>query len=415
VVVALGVTLGAPWYAVGRFVQRTETTAAAPQRAAEGPDRPGAIAWTRPARRALAGGGYAVVAEDVGGPGLRIAVLDAATGRERWAYRHSDAFVDARISPADGVLVLRRDRDGATRLLAFDLPTGRPLWTLSTDAQMLDDSTGFDEGARLLTAGVLLLQDGDDLVAVEPRTGARRWTRPGVACLGGTSAVRAAAGVLLLTGLCPSRTVTAVSAETGLPVWRAEVSATPVYTAGSGRPPLVVEGTVVLTVPDEEDEAGPDRLVALEATTGRVRWRADWRVGVLPAVAVGDLVVAVEAGGGTLTAVARDEESGRVAWRTSLGAVGKGVEWVAGSDAERLYLLSGASTGPVRVAVLTRGGQVAGAGSVPGCADPACTGAAVDLTGSTTVVASGGALVLLTAGGFRPVAAIADGAAYRER
>lgn len=413
VVVALGATLGAPWFADGRHVRRTETGAAAPADPDAGPARPGRVGWTRDVRRAYAGGGYAVVAEDVGGAGLRVAVLDAATGRERWAYRHTDAFVDARIDPADGVLVLRRDRDGAYRLLAFDLASGRPLWTMSTEAEPLDDSAGFDEDAQLLSPGVLLLREKESITALDPRTGARRWSRDGLACLGGTGVARAG-DVVVLTGLCRTRTVVAVRAATGETAWESEVSGTPGYTGAPGRPPLVVAGTMVLTLvgPRESD---PQRLVAVDTGTGRVRWSSDWRPGVLPAVVVGGRVVAVEYGRGTLTAVARDPATGRVAWRTGLGAAGgEGVDQVAGSDGERLYLLSDPYTGAVRVDVLDPDGRMAGTGSLPGCVNRVCTGTRVSLTGATTLVASGGALVVLSAG-IRPVAAITDGPAYRVR
>ena len=397
VVVALGVTLGAPWFAEGRFVRRTETGVAAPANPDAAPAAPGRLAWTRDATDAYVGGGYAVVSEG-GGPGSRVVVLDAATGRERWSYRNTDAYAFARVSPADGIVLIRRNRDDAIRLLAFDLPSGRPLWTMSTSDLLIDSSPSFNDDLQLLSPGAVLLTDDDRRVtAVDPRTGAHRWTRDDLACFGGTGATRAGE-VFVLTGLCRSTTVRAVRVDTGELAWEAEVSDGPIYTRAAERPPLVVAGTVVL--PLIPRDGALERLVAVDTGTGRVRWTADWDPGVLPPVVAGGRVVTVESGRGALAAVARDPATGRVAWRTpvGVGTAGGDVERVAAGAGDRFYLLSGTVGGPARVEVLDAAGRAAGTTEVPG----------VTVTGSSAAVASGGALVVLVPRGFRPrpVAAI---------
>lgn len=424
VVAALTATLGGPWWTEGRFVERSTSSAPPPAAATggAGPATPGRVLWSRKGARQYAAGGYVLLAEDVDGPGPRLAVLDAATGRERWSYRHTDAYLNARMDPAAGVLVVSRDRDGSGRILAFDLPTGRPLWTRSDRGRVLDDGETFDGGARLLPPGLVLVTGRERLTALDPRTGEQRWDVPDVVdCPGGQSVTRAG-DLLVLTGICRSTEVTALRADTGERAWTTTISGTPQPTRRAERPPLVAGGAVLFTV-RVGDGGGPERLVAVDLADGRQRWSRPTVVGVLPSTVVGGRFVTVESGvptaGGrrAVTAAALDPATGRPVWTVPLPAdePAGDVRRVAGSDGQRLYVLSARTAGgpgSVRLAVVDAAGRLAGTAAFAGCEPTGCAGDRVGVTGVSILAASGGTLTVLSSSGLRPAVALGDGPAF---
>jgi outer membrane protein assembly factor BamB len=417
VVAAVVAGVGGPWWAYGRLVDRTTTVAAVPADDPAGPAAPGGVRWSRAAAGSVALGRY-VALREAGGNHPRVVVVDAATGTERWSYRHRAAGVQLAGDPASGVLLLGLDRDGARELRAFDLPTGRPLWDRRDGGEPLGDDGRFDSDGVVAPAGVLLLLDrrATRLRALDPRTGARRWERAVDPECAASAGLARAGDVLVLTSLCERTTVPAYRLDTGADAWTVTVADRPVRSRGSLRPPLVAGGTVGLLV-------GGDTytLVGVDAATGAVRWRRPAPPGVLPAtVTAGRFVLAELDRAGRLAAVAVDPATGRAAWTTVLPRQPRRTgdeELVAGTDGTRWYLLAGVfpgGPGTTWLTVLDGAGRPLGVGELAGC-PAACAGGQILPADSATIAGAGGTLVVLP-GAFgldRQVVGVGPGPAFR--
>lgn len=417
-VAAVAAPLAGPWWAYERLVDRTTTGAAAPAEDASGPARPGAVRWHRPALTSVALGNYVLLRDRQPDRSPRIVVVDAATGAERWSYRHADAYVEPTGDPASGTVVLAVDRDGAEELRAFDLPTGRPLWNRRDAGEIVGSIPRFGEDGMLSPPGVLVLLDqrATRLRALDPRTGAERWRRTVDPECASSAAYFRAGDVLVATSLCRSRTVPAYRLDTGADAWTAALSPVPVRSRGVDRPALLAGGAVVLQVSENERTV----LVALDPGTGRERWRRDVRPGVLPATVTGGRVVLAEVDAADrLVAVAVDPATGRPAWTTVLPRQPRRTgseELVAGTDGTRWYLLAGVlpgGPGTTWLTVLDSAGRPLGVGELAGCPRD-CDGGQLLPAESAVLAAAGGTLVVLPSrfGVDREVVGIGDGPAF---
>ncbi len=240
--------------------------------------------------------------------------LDARTGAERWRYAAGRAVTS---SPAvSGGLVFAGSRDGA--YVAVEAATGQRRWRLETgpDAPL---AWGFESGdlytsSPAIADGLAILGGSDGAVyAVAAGTGAVRWrfrtggrVRSSPAVAGGRVYVGSMDGVLY-----------ALDLRSGRELWRFETEGHTLDSRAFGfdrrsiqSSPAVSDGRVYVGSRD-------GHLYAVDAETGRLAWTADhemsW-VNSSPAVA-GGLVFAGSSDNHFVQAV--DARTGRERWRVA--------------------------------------------------------------------------------------------------
>ncbi|HUR96380.1 MAG TPA: PQQ-binding-like beta-propeller repeat protein [Gemmatimonadales bacterium] len=240
--------------------------------------------------------------------------LDARTGTQRWKFAAGRAVT---ASPAvSGGLVFIGSRDGA--YFAVEAATGRQRWRIETgpDAPL---AWGFESGdlytsSPAVAQGLAVLGGSDGQVyAVDAATGAVRWRfRTG----GRVRSSPAVSGGRVYVGSMDG-TLYALELASGRPVWRFDTEG---HTLESGKfgfdrrtiqsSPAVAEGRVFVGSRD-------GHLYAVDAATGRLVWRADhemsW-VNSSPAV-VGGLVFAGSSDNRFVQAV--DARTGKERWRVA--------------------------------------------------------------------------------------------------
>jgi outer membrane protein assembly factor BamB len=272
--------------------------------------------------------------------------LDAQTGRQRWRF---DAGRAITASPAvHGDLVFIGSRDGA--YFAVGVVDGKQRWRLDTgpDAPL---AWGFESGDLYTSsptpAGDLVILGGADgeVVAAEAESGAVRWRyrtggriRSSPAVVGGRVYVGSMDGSLYALDLTRGRLV-----------WRFDTEGRTLESGQFGfdrrtiqSSPAVAGGRVFVGSRD-------GHLYAVDAASGRLVWRVDhemsW-VNASPAV-TGGLVIAGSSDGHFVQAV--DAKTGKERWRVatdrlvwSSAAVAGGLVYV-GDAGGTLYALDRAS------------------------------------------------------------------------
>lgn len=229
------------------------TTAAAPTRTGTG-----AVAWTAQgppsSTSALLTDGRTVYA---GGDGTVVA-LDAASGRRRWAYTAPPGGVGfdpsrVRLAVADGTVYVATN--GAA--IALDAASGRERWRrVSRLTEGYQSLVGLEVMAG---PGVAYFTHGPTLYSLDPATGDTRWSHDVDGNFASSPEIDGDR-VLVSNG----SGVDALRADTGELVWRHEPEGVNATELG------VAHGIAFLTV-------NVGDVVALDAPTGAVRWRA--RVG----------------------------------------------------------------------------------------------------------------------------------------
>ena len=242
----------------------------------------------------------------------RLYALDAATGEERWQFRAGRAISS---TPAVGNgLVVFGSRDN--RYWAVDARTGKERWRLETGRD-LPFPWGFESGdlytaSPAWAAGTLYLGSGDGrLYAVDPMSGKVRWR---FATEGRIRASPAVAGDRVYVGSADG-TLYALDASSGREVWRFQTEGRTLESGKFGfdrrtiqASPAVADGRVFVGSRD-------GFLYALDAATGKLAWRVDHQmswVNTSPAVADG-VVYAGSSDERFLQAV--DARTGRERWR----------------------------------------------------------------------------------------------------
>jgi outer membrane protein assembly factor BamB len=181
-----------------------------------------------------------------------------------------------------------------TQLIAVNLRTLRPIWTLATgpiDVPLLRIGTRIVAVTR--EGRVLCLAPGDTALVWEARTAAQIRT----------AAVAADSTIIVTT---TGGDMTAFTLAHGDERWRVPTGAA--FTSS----PAVADGIVVAV-----NRAGA--VLAVEALTGRVLWRRDLTVTVhaSPAVARDGAIIACASG----EVISLDLRTGTERWRTGLGTV----------------------------------------------------------------------------------------------
>ena len=218
-----------------------------------------------------------------------------------------------------------------TEMVAVDPATGRQLWRTPLDEELI--------GSPAVADGLVYVYGGsyhDDprgrLFALSVSTGQVVWQAAthGGQC-GGASAFhktpQVAGGVVVLRG--PAGHLRGLDAGSGRERWRVPMDAVPVV----GTPTRVIVG-----VPESASVLTPGALQALDRRTGRTLWTTTFRPGELteridindakaPIVAATDSVVLTQVGPnpylppGVSGLVALDAATGRERWRTTQGYV----------------------------------------------------------------------------------------------
>jgi outer membrane protein assembly factor BamB len=431
VVAAALAGVGSGWWFEGRHVRASTTAQAAPPGGDTGPVQPGAVRWQHRVEDAahqdayLLGGGYAVVVEGPA-PVRQVSVLDAATGRVRWFYRHDDADLVVWMEPVSGVLLVQADRDQVQWLHAFDLRTGHSLWNRRDSGHPLDNRLPPTIGQRMLPAGLLVLSDLGRLRGLDLRTGAPRWQRAADPTCVATSDVLRAGDVLLLASLCRSTRLTALRADTGALAWTAPISATPVNLLESPRPVLVAGGVAVVQfTPPGTGEVATDSLIGVDVRSGRVLWRRSIRTALHSMEVLGGrfAALAVPTRPATpadplpLDLLRLDPGTGQTVRSTPVppATAETNTLLAAASDGARFYLLDAPATagpGPIRLTVLDADGGLLGRAAFDRCTSR-CRPGQVTTPDVGGLRADGGTLLLLTRGDPAIVTAIGDGGAFR--
>lgn len=175
--------------------------------------------------------------------------------------------------------------DAGGDLAAYDPVTGNQIWC--------NDESGSITSAPAVAGGTVYITNGRDVVAVDQSTGAQRWRfTPTSSPVTNTPAL--ANGAVYVTG---GNSVFALNQTNGHLLWRANLGSQDNISA-----PSVANGTVYV---------GGSNLLALNATTGRLRW-VQRTVGVnvsMPTIAYGEVFVNSE-----------DPEFGLWAFNASSGA-----------------------------------------------------------------------------------------------
>ncbi|MEU1277328.1 PQQ-binding-like beta-propeller repeat protein [Streptomyces sp. NPDC005805] len=186
----------------------------------------------------------------------RLRALEARTGEERWSYPIGDAAscgnVPVRVAPApDGYVYV----SAGTRVLAFDIATGRVRWHFEAPAVFLCPPA-FAPGPAVTGGGVYLADYLGTVYALDATTGKDRW-RIATESRQSVEPVLVAAGNIHVGSGSALYTLDAV---TGTPMWR--------FAAGGEvvGAPVVADGRVHFGSADHV-------LYTLDATGGQLRWK----------------------------------------------------------------------------------------------------------------------------------------------
>jgi outer membrane protein assembly factor BamB len=289
---------GAMWLpgsALGEWSQQGGTPDGRAWQAA-GPRPPLAPRWQWAGRRAPVGA--ALVAGGVflqATTGAELVAVDLETGRRLGVRRFGSPLLGSPVTWGDLIVVARSEP--AAGLEAVNRRTGAVVWR---------QAGVFDAPLARADSLVLAARADGQLLALEARTGAPRWSAPvggrlwtGAATSGGVAFVGNSLGELV-----------AVTLDSGQVRWRAQLPGGAVRT----RPAIVQDAVYAGTASGD--------LVAVEAVSGKRRWSA--RVGALPApgLACGGGAVVVGAADRQLHAVEQDDGRGRWAYPTDGVIVG---------------------------------------------------------------------------------------------
>lgn len=244
----------------------------------------------------------------------------AGEGRVAWRAELPRPAVAPPTLAGGRLLVL----DGTRVLRALDPASGEELWTAEA-------SLPYDPAARPLpvAGGAVVVGGGGSVAAFDLRTGERRWR------VGGDGDVLhpAAAGDVVVSGEVATGLFYGLDAVSGEERWRL------VLDEGAERPrgaeAVAASGTTAYLF-SQHDVSPAGRgtdLVAVDATTGRERWRRNYRFATLAAITPGAVWIETELGLVRLDAAAGEERRREGRWPSGATAVVVGDTLFAGGAA----------------------------------------------------------------------------------
>lgn len=250
-----------------------------------------------------------------------VTALDAPTGALRWRWRHADpspSTLDS-VTPVGDALALLLSRPAATRdgalrgqLVVVSAARGESRWT--HDFERVPASVASD-GARLF-----VLETSGRLTSLDASDGAETWHADGDAPATRDDVMLFDGGALAITS--PDRPMRVLRARDGALERSVELPgrayARHPAAAGGG---LVVVPVSTLTARGHERSLGAMRFVAVELSTGRIRWQTDElrgadRPSLSPPVIERDAVFTCGADG---VLRARDLATGAERWQSGVG------------------------------------------------------------------------------------------------
>ena len=242
---------GQSWPLVGHDPANTAAAAAAPLR--------GVMRWffRTPGPLLAAPVAAAGLVLINGGDGVFYAV-DSRSGTLRWQTSVGDTLVAGTAAVADGIVYVAAKGHG---LMALNLSTGQPLWTVDTRSPV--------RAPPLVVGPLLFVAAGaNDLLCLDRRSGAEYWEFKSEDVLAdfwptqGQPAIGLVHGGLVFVALGASTEFNALYLRTGRKAWEQSINGrmvgSPVYDAQAG---LVFAATW----------AG--YIYAMDISTGAVRWR----------------------------------------------------------------------------------------------------------------------------------------------
>ncbi|MFJ3218162.1 PQQ-binding-like beta-propeller repeat protein [Kitasatospora sp. NPDC086801] len=217
--------------------------------------------------------------------------LDAATGAVRWAAPAPEAFLSGAMDgpTISGDVFVNYD----SRVHSYDAATGAARWSSPLEVYGVPAVVGDTVYLAALTGGIS---------ALDAKSGERRWEQPAVGKLTEQPAVHQDVLYTAASG-AGSSSVSALEAATGRVLWQRD----DLGHCGV-RPTSVADGTLCLL--------GNDRVVAVDAATGRSRWTSSVPAGLgagMSTMAVADGRVYVALNDGRLHAL--DLATGGLQWR----------------------------------------------------------------------------------------------------
>jgi outer membrane protein assembly factor BamB len=194
----------------------------------------------------------------VGGP-YRVAALSAATGATLWTF-HTAWLIRSSPAVVDGVVYVSSE-DG--RMYALDAATGHMVWGTQLEELFSVMST------PAVAAGIVYLQAGSNVVALDAGTGALVWQSD---CHGEiNSRIAVVDGVVYGTGFLGGSLsyMCAWDAATGQPIWDVQIETGGVSDFVSD---FVTDGRTIYGVASQT-------VFALDAGTGAEIWQQDGGAG----------------------------------------------------------------------------------------------------------------------------------------
>ncbi len=287
----------------------------------------GKPAWQRSTTREfndkMAAAGTAVYVADAIDGGAY--ALDSATGRQRWSASTQGGPLGLVV--AGGVVYLGSPAKSNTTggVSALSAASGGLLW--SAEFGPVSDVTG---GLAVDGGTVYATSSNGELFAYDATSGTRRWRISGKNVTFATPPVVAngvvyVGGVAAGDGDAKASALYAIRAATHRQLWQ--------YPAGVSQfPPdlAVAGGTVFAAFTRSSEQSGPGDLNALNAATGKPRWKVQVAGGAYPAPVVAAGVVYSGSNNGVLTA--RQASTGRPLWSFSAAdGIGTAVQLAGGS------------------------------------------------------------------------------------
>ena len=180
----------------------------------------------------------------------QVSAFDAATGAVRWTYAvpGQNEVCTASRGTAGGVAVFGYGPESqpCANLVALDLNTGKPLWTMTPDVQDSDDSDSPIADLVAAAGNVVAVRSDAGVTAFNARTGAREWQTPSAPRCSDQFVGADPANIVAISACEQGYVVADLDPATGQPRWQTPIgeSATNYELALLSTNPVVVDDSL---------------------------------------------------------------------------------------------------------------------------------------------------------------------------